>query len=158
LLDTRVRRRGAGEEADDRGGAELAFEQAGERRLRQLPAKAESADDVDVLGFQRFERHRIDQGTQPDAGPTTPGQRPAILPLSAAGSVGDGVFISIEIGLDRIFLSRRWTRHCRRSTATSIRSYPDRAPFHAFEKQLLHGEIVFGVEDDDLGFRLIGFQ
>src|SRR5580658_8127741 len=64
-------RRGAGEEAYDRGGAEPAFDQAGERRLRHGAGEGRVADDVDVLLFQRFERHRIDRapaGAVDDAG------------------------------------------------------------------------------------------
>src|SRR5580700_3967555 len=64
-------RRGAGEEADDRCGAQPAFDQAGERRLRHRARKSRVADDVDVLLHLRFERHRIDRapaGAVDDAG------------------------------------------------------------------------------------------
>src|SRR5580704_5330256 len=64
-------RRGAGEQADDRRGAQPAFEQAGKRRLRHRAGESRVADDMDVLLHLRFECHRVDRapaGAVDDAG------------------------------------------------------------------------------------------
>ena len=129
--------------------------QAGERRLRHGAGEGGVADDVDVLLRLRFERHRIDRA--PAGAVDDAGQACDLAGLLRRDHVGDGVLVSIEIGLDRFL------RHVDGGDIAAVRQRLPRDHvgiklLPRIEKQRLHGESVFGVENDDLGFRLIGFQ
>ncbi len=142
-------RRGAGEQAHDRGGAQPAFD-----RGRRTPTSAWSRQRRQspmtwmFFCFAAIRTSPRSTGHQPVRS-TTPASA-AILPAFCGGiTLATAIFVSIEIGLDGFL------RHVDGGDIAAVRQ---RLPFDhvgikllpRIEKQLLHGERVFGVEDDDL--------